>query len=224
MSVDASLIRLLQLSSSALPIGGFTYSQGLEWAVECGWVHDEATLKDWLSDLIEHNLAALDIPILLRLFDACEQQNEEALQHWSQQLMAYRESSELRQEELNRGRALARLLIDLEIPLAQRWQQGLNNTQLAGFALASVHWEIPKHTMAQGYAWSWLENMVISGVKLIPLGQAAGQRILTALAEQLACEVLRGMALPDEAIGSAAPALAYASAKHETQYTRLYRS
>jgi len=222
--MNASFIRLLQLSSSALPVGGFTYSQGLEWAVECGWVNDEQDLKAWLTDLIAMNLATLDIPILVRMRQACEVGDEAMLMNWGQRLIAYRESAELRLEELNRGRALTRLLVDLKVEKASQWQRTLNKTQLAGLALASQAWKIPMETMLQGYAWSWLENMVISGVKLIPLGQLAGQRILFELAETLSAEVERGLSLNDDELGSSAPALAYVSAKHETQYTRLYRS
>lgn len=221
---STALIRLLQLSSSVLPVGGFTYSQGLEWAVECGWVKTESDLRDWLLDLMSSNLMLVDIPILARLYQACEQRDELALSSWVQQLLAYRETSELRFEENNRGRAMTRLLLDLDFEQAENWQINLNKTQLAGMALAGQQWQIDSSDLAQGYAWSWLENMVISGVKLIPLGQAAGQRILRDLAPNLtkACEA--GMKLNDEEIGSSAPALAYASAKHETQYTRLYRS
>jgi urease accessory protein len=221
---NTSLIRLLQLSSSVLPVGGFTYSQGLEYAVECGWVKSEQDLHHWLTDLIQHNLQGLDIPVLVRLYQACEQGDELMLNHWVQQLIAYRETSELRAEEQNRGRAMTKLLKDLDFDQAQQWQATLNKTQLAGMALAGQQWQINVEQLVQGYAWSWLENMVISGVKLIPLGQAAGQRLLRDLANELtqACEL--GRQLTDDEIGSSTPALAYASAMHETQYTRLYRS
>jgi urease accessory protein len=222
--MDASLIRLLQLSSSALPVGGYTYSQGLEWAVECGWVTDENSLMLWLADLMENNLAQLDIPILVRMRQACEGNDKLLLDTWCQHLLAYRETSELRQEEINRGRALTRLLIELDVPDAESWQKILNQSQLAGLALASYHWNIAIEKLAHGYGWSWAENMVISGVKLIPLGQVAGQRILFEMAPVLSTQVHHGLNLADEEVGSSAPALAYASAKHETQYTRLYRS
>ncbi len=221
---STSLIRLLQLSSSVLPVGGFTYSQGVEYAVECGWLTTEQDLHDWLMDLIQSNLQLLDVPVLVRLYQACEQGDELALIHWVQQLIAYRETSELRAEEQNRGRAMTKLLMDLEFEQAFKWKSTLNKTQLAGMALAGQQWQIDIDELIQGYAWSWLENMVISGVKLIPLGQAAGQRILRDLAEPLSNACKFGIQLCDADIGSSTPALAYASAMHETQYTRLYRS
>ncbi len=224
MMADISLIRLMQLSSSALPVGGFTYSQGLEWAVECQWVNTEQELHDWLADLIETNLQYLEIPLLVRMLQACQTQDELSLSRWIDILLAHRETSELRLEEKNRGRAMVRLLQDLDMDLAEQWKLLLAKSQTAGFALALSQWNIPIHLGAQGFAWSWLENIVISGVKLIPLGQMAGQRILRDLAQPLALAVERGLSVSDDNIGSSAPALAYASARHETQYTRLFRS
>jgi urease accessory protein len=224
MMPDISLIRLMQLSSSALPVGGFTYSQGLEWAVECQWVNTEQELHDWLADLIDTNLQYLEIPLLVRMLQACQTQDELSLSRWIDILLAHRETSELRLEEKNRGRAMVRLLQDLDMDLAEQWKLVLAKSQTAGFALALSQWNIPIHLGAQGFAWSWLENIVISGVKLIPLGQMAGQRILRDLAQPLALAVDKGLSVSDNNIGSSAPALAYASACHETQYTRLFRS
>lgn len=221
---DVSLIRLMQLCSSTLPIGGFTYSQGLEWAVECQWVTTEAELQDWLLDLIETNLQYLEIPLLQKMVGACRDQDEQALLIWSDILIAHRETSELRLEEVNRGRAMVRLLVDLNMAISSSWQSAIAKTQTAGFAFSIEQWAIPLDKAAQGFAWAWLENMVISGVKLVPLGQAAGQRILQNLAQPLLLAVEQGLALDDDDIGSSSPALAYASARHETQYTRLFRS
>lgn len=221
---DISLIRLMQLSSSVLPVGGFTYSQGIEWAVECQWINSEQALHDWLADLIDTNLQYLEIPLLVRMVEACQAQDELSLSRWVDILLAHRETSELRLEESNRGRAMVRLLQDLEMDFAEQWSPALAKSQTAGFALALSQWNISIPIGAQGFAWSWLENVVISGVKLIPLGQMAGQRILRDLAEPLALAVEKGLSLSDDNIGSSSPALAYASARHETQYTRLFRS
>ena len=214
----------MQLCSSTLPIGGFTYSQGLEWAVECQWIQTEEDLQTWLLDLIETNLQYLEIPLLFRMIDACQTKDEQALKTWSDILIAHRETSELRLEEVNRGRAMTRLLVDLNMEISPSWQSTLAKTQTAGFAFTMMEWQIPLNQAAQGFAWAWLENMVISGVKLIPLGQAAGQRILQALVQPLATAVEQGINISDDDIGSSSPALAYASARHETQYTRLFRS
>lgn len=223
-SADTSLLRLLQLCSGTLPVGGFTYSQGIEWAVEGGWIRDQQDLTDWLTDLIDTSFARVEIPVLARLYHACERDDIHSLIHWSEWLLASRESRELRDEERNRGRALASLLVDLDIPQAVGWRDTLAGSQSAGFALACVAWRIPLSQAAEGFSWTWLENLTLAGVKLIPLGQTAGQRILRDLGDVARRGVQRGLALPDEAMGASAPALAIASGRHETQYTRLFRS
>jgi urease accessory protein len=217
-------LRLMQLISPALPIGGFTYSQGLEYAVEAAWVRDLPSLQDWLQGLIEDSVACLEIPVLARLYHACVSRDVDAIDRWGRFLLASRETRELRLEEQQRARALTRLLTDLDIPEARYWQSSLHCCQAAPYALAVVNWGIPLGDAALGYAWSWLENMVAAAIKLVPLGQTDGQRVQLALAESLPRAVQRGLALEDDQIGASAPAMALASSLHETQYTRLFRS
>lgn len=217
-------LRLLQLVSPALPIGAFTYSQGLEWAVEAGWVTDDAGLSDWLTGLAEDGLCHVDLPVLARQYRAIVKHDWSSLSHWSHTLLACRETRELRDEENNRGRALISLLADLGLLDDEPDRRPFALCQSAGFALAAVRWEIPLEQAALGYAWGWLENQVAAGVKLIPLGQTAGQRVTAELAEGLPAMVARGLDVGDEEIGASAPALAIASSRHETQYTRLFRS
>jgi urease accessory protein len=217
-------LRLMQLISPALPIGGFTYSQGLEYAVEAAWVHDVPSLQDWLLGLIEDGMARLEIPVLERLYHACVSRDLDAIDRWGLYLLASRETRELRLEEQQRARALTRLLADLGIPETAYWQTALQRCQAAPYALAAVTWGIPLGDAALGYAWSWLENMVAAAIKLVPLGQTDGQRVQLALAESLPRAVQRGLALEDDQIGASAPAMALASSLHETQYTRLFRS
>jgi urease accessory protein len=217
-------VRLMQLVSPALPVGGFTYSQGLEWAVEAGWVVDVASLEDWLAGLVDETLGNLELPLLARLFDACGARDQGLLASWADTLYAARESRELRAEERQRARALVSLLRDLEIAEAERWRDTLMRCQAAPFALAAVHWGITRQDCLLGYAWSWLENQVAAAVKLVPLGQTDGQRVQMRLAARLPAIVEHALALDDDDIGAGAPALAIASARHETQYTRLFRS
>jgi urease accessory protein len=217
-------LRLMQLISPALPIGGFTYSQGLEYAVEAGWVSDVPSLQDWLRGLVEDGVACLEIPILVRLYHACVSRDMDAIDSWGRFLLAARETRELRLEEQQRARALTRLLADLDIPEARHWQPVLQHCQAAPYTLAAVHWGIPLGDAALGYAWNWLENQVAAAIKLVPLGQTDGQRVQLALAESLPRAVRRGLALEDDRIGASAPAMALASSLHETQYTRLFRS
>jgi len=217
-------LRLLHLVSPSLPVGGFTYSQGLEWAVECGWVNSEAELLDWISDLMETSLTQLEIPCLARLYRASAENDNQALTYWTRYLISCRETRELREEERNRGRALARLLPEIDIPVSAEIMPLLKSCQLTGFAHAARHWKIPLRSAAEGYLWGWLENIVLAGVKIVPLGQTAGQRIIATLTAPIPGMVEQGLALPDEVIGASCPAQALASSLHETQYTRIYRS
>ena len=217
-------VRLMQLVSPSLPIGAFTYSQGLEWAVEQGWIANPLQLGDWLRGLIDDNLVQLELPVLLRLHDACVAGNETAVARWGRLLYAGRETRELRQEESNRARALTTLLVDLGMERAVQWNAALMHCQAAPFALASVEWSVSAQDCLLGYAWGWLENQVAAAIKLVPLGQTDGQRVQLELAGELPRAVERACAIGDDAIGGGAPALAIASARHETQYTRLFRS
>ena len=209
-------LRLLQLASPTLPIGAFTYSQGLEWAVEVGWVRDLESLKDWLGGLMDDSLALLELPILARLYRAVEDRDPRRLRHWGERLHASRETRELRLEERNRARALTTLLIDLGIAQAADWRAEMTLCQASPHALASVHWGIALEDSALGYAWSWLENQVAAAIKLIPLGQTDGQRAQLQLADALPALVDEALALADSDIGAGAPALAIASAQHES--------
>jgi urease accessory protein len=217
-------LRLMQLTSPALPVGGFTYSQGIEWAVEAGWLRDVNGLCDWLSGLIDDGLGGLELPVLVRLYGACEANQPDVVDRWGRQLFASRETRELRQEEHNRARALISLLRDLGMRRAVEWAAELSHCQAAPFALAAVEWRIAREDCLLGYAWSWLENQVAAAIKLVPLGQTDGQRVLLHLAERLPHACAAAMAIDDDAIGASAPGLAIASARHEIQYTRLFRS
>jgi urease accessory protein len=221
---DLPLLRLLQLVSPSLPVGAFAYSQGLEWAVEAGWVRNGDGLADWLGDLLQHGLARLDLPILVRQQRAWQAADLGAVAHWNALLLATRETAELRAEEHNRGRALATLLpgLSLEVPGGD-WAS-VAQTQSAGFALAAAAWAIPERDAALGYAWGWLENQVLAAVKAIPLGQTQGQQVLLRLAARIPEALDTALALHSGDIGASAPALAIASSRHETQYTRLFRS
>ena len=215
-------LRLFQLISPALPIGAFTYSQGLELAVESGWVSSQRQFEEWLTGQLSFSLATLEIPLLARMLDAVEQSDDDTLVEQAKTLLAWRETKELRLEEKQRGAALARLLPELGVPLSEDRLAACQLTQLAGMALAAAEWNIPRDKLFAGYLWSWLENAVMAGVKLIPLGQTQGQQTLQRMAPALE-EVINGLDVEMEP-GSVTPALAIASSRHETQYTRLFRS
>lgn len=216
--------RLWQLISPTLPVGAYAYSGGLELAIERGWVADEAGALDWIEGLLRHSLAMLDVPILLRCHEACRQGDAGALCDWNDWLLAARESAELQQEDLHLGRALLRLLDELAPAARQAWPASDPPSYVTAFALATAHWNIGARQAAQGYLWAWCENQVAAAVKLVPLGQTAGQRMLAQLGPGIEAAVQRGQACEDRDIGYATPGLAMASAWHERQYTRLFRS
>jgi urease accessory protein len=218
-----ALLRLCHLVSPALPVGAYAYSQGLEYAVHAGWVHDEATSLAWLLGLSRHALGTLDLPILLRLYHAWSVTDIKAVHRWNAQLVASRESSELRAEDLHLGRALARILAELGIEEASVWQQRACSYATL-FARAAVQWKIPASDALNGYLWSWSENQVLAAVKLVPLGQSAGQRLLNALIGTIPGIVAAATSLADEEIGVGVVSQALASSLHENQYSRLFRS
>lgn len=224
MPTDLALLRLLQLVSPGLPIGMYSYSQGLESAVEEGWVSDAEQAGKWLSGLMKQCLSRVDLPLASRLYDSWQTHDIEAAERWSEMLLACRETSELRDEDRQTGQALARLLADMELDIAKLWLRHPNTTLAAMYALAAEEWNIPKREALTGYAWSWLENQVLCAVKLVPLGQVAGQRLLHDLAAGIPALLEQSLQLEDEEIGGSVFALALAGSRHETQYSRLFRS
>jgi len=205
-----SLVRLLQLASPTLPVGAYSYSQGLEAAIEAGWVTDAETAQRWIGDVLELSMARMELPVLQRLL-------AEPTQGLNDFFVAGRETAELRAETLQMGHSLAKLLADIGI--AVPIEQPAFPT---AFAIAVRHWRIPARDALVAYLWSWLENQVMAAIKAVPLGQTAGQKILLALGDRL--EALASSALDEERWSNFAPGLAMLSASHEAQYTRLFRS
>lgn len=222
MKLDA-VLRLCHLVSPALPIGAYAYSAGFEHAVQAGWVRDEAGALDWLRGLSGHSIATLDLPLLLRLHRAWRAGDAVAVQRWNAQLHASRETAELRAEDVHLGRSLAKVLAELGIAEALPWQQA-DSTMAAMFALAAARWEIDEAEAAGGYLWAWSENQVLAAVKLVPLGQSAGQRLLHALLADMPGLVERAASVADEDICSSTLSQVIGSAVHEMQYSRLFRS
>lgn len=212
-------MRLWQLISPTLPIGAYSYSQALEWVIDSRELRDEHGVREWIAGLLEHGIARLDIPILIRVRHAWAARDAAAVRRWSRDLVAMRETSELRHEDLGMGGALAQLLASLGVELPER-----TLPFASAFAIASVEWSIPLEDACAGYAWAWCEAQVAAAVKLVPLGHTAGQRVLLALGDRIAAAVAVGIARADDEIGSTLPGFAIASARHETQYTRLFRS
>lgn len=218
------LMRLLQIVSPALPIGAFAYSQGLEQAVVDGWVTTEAEAAAWLLGLLEASFATLDLPVLARLISAWRADDRAGASGWSAWLLACRPTQEARAEDRQLGAALARVLEALDIEGAAPWVIRADVTHAAMFALAVARFAIPTAAALGGYAFSWAEALTSAAVRLVPLGQNAGQRLLVAAGDAIGRAVPRALALADDELGATAPGQALASARHETLYSRLFRS
>lgn len=221
-------MRLQQLVSPSLPIGAFTYSQGMEWACEGEWLRDAASVKAWLASLMASSMAEFELPLIRHMKQALEEQDSGLFSYLAQIAWAGRETSELRLEEQQRGKALLTLL--QQLPASQNWpeltqqQAELGKTQLAGFSLACYHWQVDLESSLLAYLWSWLENQITVAIKTVPLGQTQGQVLLTELCD-LAPQIIElslGCEIDD--LGASTPALSIASSLHETQYCRLFRS
>lgn len=214
--------RLWQLLSPALPVGAYAWSQALEQAVDCGWVSDADSAGDWVGGQLEHVLAVTDLPLLARLHAAASAGDHDRLLALDQLLLALRESAELRAGERDLGASLSRLMTSLSVQPATA--PPATQSFVAAFALACVRWSITLDDALAGYAFAWCENQVTCAVRLVPLGQSDGQRLLLALGERIPALSARAATLADDDIGASAPGVALASARHETQYSRLFRS
>ena len=215
-----SLAKLLQLASPTLPVGAYSYSGGLEAAIEDGVVHDAASAARWIGDVLEFSVARLEAPILSRLIFSFKKNNLDEVRNLNEQLLASRETAELRAESVQTGYSLARLLKDLgigQVPLAEP-------SFPAAFAFAASHWQIDPESALQAYLWAWLENQVMAAVKAVPLGQTDGQRILLAIGARISQSSAMAFSIKDEDLCNFTPGLAMRSARHETQYSRLFRS
>lgn len=215
-----SFLKLLQITSPSLPVGAFSYSQGLEWAVEAKWISNKPLFVCWLQEQLNGALAQQELPLLLRLINANKIIDYKALQDWDRTVIAYRETSELRQEEQKRGGALNKLLASLDVPALPIETR----SHLAAFARFCIFENIALPHALHGYAYSWLDNQVTAAIKLVPLGQSEGQAILYTLGEDIEAAVLHSQSVADDELGYSSPAIAQASSFHETQYCRLFRS
>ena len=228
MTTPNTLLRMMWLASPALPVGGFSYSEGLESAVDSGRVTDEPSAGDWLLDQLTLGLARADLPAAAQAFNAWQQHDSAratALNDW---VRCTRESAELRQQTEQMGRSLALWLQHSEqagdARVAQLVAMHPAPTWPVAFALATQFSRANVREALLTLAFGWAENMVQAAMKSVPLGQLAAQRMLARLVHAIPHEVERALALPDDARQAFTPMLAILSAQHETQYSRLFRS
>jgi urease accessory protein len=227
MTIESlQLSRLLQLASPLLPVGAYSYSQGLEWVIENGTVRDADGAGEWIGDVLEFNLARFELPILARLQRAWDNRNAAELTLWNRCYCAGRDCAEARAETLQMGYSLVRLLeaLDLDDATIALLQRFVPVSFPLAYSCATSLWQIPGEQSLQAYAWSWAENQVSAALKTVPLGQVAGQRLLLALGAKIPAAVQVAVKKADADLSNFAPGLAIAGARHETQYSRLFRS
>jgi urease accessory protein len=222
-----ALVRLLHIASPALPIGAYSYSQGLEWVVGANIVRDAAGAEQWIADMLECVIAHGEAPAAWRMLQSCRAADWERLREWNTWFLVSRETAELRAETTQMGAALFKLAIELELieaPTLSAFSEAETWTLPAAYALASRGFAIESTDALTAYLWSWLENQVLAAMKAVPLGQVAGQRLLKNLGARIPAVVNIAQNTPDDDVVSFAPGLAIASSRHETQYTRIFRS
>jgi urease accessory protein len=231
---DAALLQLIWLASPALPVGGFSYSEGLEAAVERGLVGNEETAARWLLDQLHLAFSRSDLAATAQAIGAWRAGDGERVAQLNDWVLHSRETAELRRQTEQMGRSLVEWLRTVRPGLleaiAPRWVgQGAARTDTVltwpvACALAVSATEAPARDCLMALAFGWAENMMQAAVKSVPLGQSAGQRILARLAAEIPAAVDNALALGDDERQAFSPMLAILSSQHETQYSRLFRS
>jgi urease accessory protein len=224
---SAALLHLLQLASPSLPIGAYSYSQGLEAALERGIVHDEASARTWIIDTLHHVVAHFEAPILWRLLQGFAARDAAAVTMWTERFVAARDTAEFRAETIQMGYSLGKLALDLDVGDAAL--RGILQAQPeiplpTALAYAAVALDVPREAALLGMLFSWAENQVLVCVKSVPLGQVAGQRLLLSLRAELEAAAQLTQRMGDDELSNWSPGLSLLSMRHEVQYSRLYRS
>jgi urease accessory protein len=237
-----ALARLLQLASQALPIGGYSHSQGLEAAIDQRVVTDEGSVLRWICDVLEFSMKSFEIPSMLSMSRAWAQHDPRAAAALNEEFLATRESAEIRAAAVQMGFSLCSLvytLPDFPESISETLRSIREPSLPSVWSATTTAWGIGPRDSVMGYLWTWAENQVLVALKAVPIGQSAGQRILLAAGSRIA-DVAAGLqpdAIGTDAIGADAigedshdfysnftPGLAILSSQHETQYSRLFRS
>jgi urease accessory protein len=225
-----ALLKLLAWLSPSFPVGAYSYSHGIEYAVEVGLVRDSSSLRDWLETLLCYGTAQIDAVLLARCFESAVKGDDAQLLALIELGDALRGSKEMVLESRSQGMAFWKMLIKTW-PAAEfdHWQKLLEQAscQLAyplAVALAAAAHRLPLKVVVQGFLHGVSANLISAGVRLVPLGQSAGQLVTAELEEIVLIATTKALGTAIDAIGSATPMVDWTSMSHETQYTRLFRS
>ncbi len=224
MLTNSALQSLLQLASPTLPVGAYSYSEGIEALVETDKITSASSLDHWLRQELRYGAIRLEAAVMIRAYRSTLTEDVSALTDWNRWLSATRETEELRSQSWQMGRSLLRLIQDLqENEITTRLLQEECNFAIA-FGTVAAQWQIDEQSAIVGYLHSWATNLISVGIKLIPLGQTAGQRLLMDLGEELDRATQEILTLQDDDLSSCGWGLSLASMAHETLYSRLFRS
>ena len=222
-----ALLHLLQLCSPSLPVGAYSYSQGLEAAMASGYVTDEADARAWIVDMLEEVIARFEAPVTWRLLQAFAERDAAAVTYWNAIFIASRDSAEFRAETIQMGYSLGKLLPELAPDAHDVLALLAAQTELpfpTALAAAAVALQVPADEALLGLLFAWAENQVLACVKSVPLGQVAGQRLLLSLRPEIEKASAIARTLTDDDLSNWSPGLSLLSMQHEVQYSRLYRS
>jgi urease accessory protein len=222
--MDSQVLSLLQLVSPALPVGAYSYSEGLETLVEWGTISSNYTLKHWLEEELSYGAIRIEAAVMLRAYQATVLKDKTALSYWNHWLSAARETSELRASSWQMGQSLMRLLLAMKPVEAQSFCLESECNYAVALGIFAALEQINSKSLILGYLHSWATNLITGGVKLIPLGQTAGQILLHELHANISNAATEIISLEDDELSSCSWGLSLASMAHETQYTRLFRS
>jgi urease accessory protein len=217
-----NLPALLQLASPTLPVGAYSYSQGLESAIDAGLVRDEADALRWIGDGLCQVLGRYEAPVWLRLHRAFVAGDLATARHWNDDVLATRETHELRGESAQMGYSLIQLLQSLGHGCPLETGDGIAYPTVHAWACTS--WGLPADDGLVAYLYGWTENQVMAALKTVPLGQTAGQRLLLGLRGAIESCAARAKEFADADLSTQSPMLAILSSRHESQYSRLFRS
>ncbi|MDH5231629.1 MAG: urease accessory protein UreF [Gammaproteobacteria bacterium] len=223
-NIDLRRMRLFQINSALLPVGGFSYSQGLETAIDQQWVHNPESGANWIQATAKHSLLYNDLALLKRLHHAFSTANNEAVEYWNQLSVAIRETRELAAEDKDTAQSFKRVLLSLNSKFTEQLQTIRPISYVTAYAAYGVEHQLLINECLASFIWSWLENQIQVLLKLLPMGQAAGQQLMFRLSEDLIELIHDAHEIEDDQIGFSLPGVVHASAKHEQQYSRLFRS
>ncbi|NRA66014.1 MAG: urease accessory protein UreF [Pseudobacteriovorax sp.] len=209
------------MTSPNLPIGGFSWSQGLEGAVSLGLVADQESLCQWLETVLSKSLVYNELATMSHAYQASSRQDAETLAHLDHLLMATKETKELRDESLQMGKALQKMLRETHPEI---WLSLETYSYEVLFAEFVQQQSVPIDVALAAFVWSWLENQVMAATRLISIGQVATQKILVQFQQTIPSLVTQSQTIGEDDIGFSLPSLFFSSACHESQYSRLFRS